>query len=69
MTSTLPTGFVTTHALRNDVRQQHIDVRMRVDHGALPLLASIAMVPIIDGVQKPGMRPSKLPCLFSDGAC
>jgi hypothetical protein len=31
MTSTVRTGSVTAHVLRNDVLQQHIDVRTRVE--------------------------------------
>jgi hypothetical protein len=31
MTSTVRAGSVTTHVLRNDVLQQHIDVRTRVE--------------------------------------
>lgn len=64
MTSTVRTGSVTTHVLRNDVLQQHIDVRTRVEHGLLPFLVGSAMSPRIDGLQ----WPSKPPCLFSDGA-
>ena len=67
MTSTMRTGSVTTHVQRNDVLQQHIDVRTRVGRGLYPLVVSNAMIPSIDGMQKPGVPPSKLPCLFSDG--
>lgn len=61
MTSTMRTESVTTHVQRNDVLQQHIDVKTRVERGLCPFLASEAMIPRIDGVQKPGASPSKLP--------
>jgi hypothetical protein len=61
-------GSVTTHVLRNEVLQKHIDVRIRVGRGLWPFLDSIAMIPKIDGVQMPVVPPSKLWCLLIDGA-
>jgi hypothetical protein len=67
MTSTVRAGSVTTHALRSEVLQKRIDVRISVDRGPLPFLDSTAMIPRIDGVQMPAVRPSKLACLLIDG--
>jgi hypothetical protein len=36
MTSTVRAGSVTSHVLRNDVLQQHIDVRTRVERALYP---------------------------------
>ena len=58
MTSTVDAGSVTTHVLRNEVLQKHIDVRARVDPGPLPVLDSPAMIPRINGVQVPAMSPN-----------
>ena len=56
MTSTVRAGSVTTHVLRNEVLQKHIDVRVSVDRGPLPFLDSTAMIPRMDGVQMPAVR-------------
>jgi hypothetical protein len=68
MTSSMGAGSVTTHVLRNEVLQKHIDVRSRVGRGPWPFLDGTAMIPKIDGVQMPVVPPSKLACLLIDGA-
>ena len=39
MTSTVRAGSVTAHVLRNDVLQQHIDVRTRVERALFLIMA------------------------------
>lgn len=64
MTSTAGTGSVTAqirdHVLRNDVLQQHIDAKTRWKRRPCLLLDGVAIIPRCNGVQGPGIPPSKL---------